>query len=123
RKEGDPLKPWLTLAKYKLEAENELQKIPNLPLVILRLANVYGEYCTKTVGTMLCMAQTYRFLGRSMKWLWTKDLKQNTVHVSDVARAMWAVATWYASGKPKWDASAWGPTPIFNVVDRSATDQ
>jgi hypothetical protein len=40
--EGDKFKPWLKLAKAKLEAEQELPKIPGLNLVILRLA-FHGE--------------------------------------------------------------------------------
>lgn len=93
-----------------------------LPLVILRIANVYGEYCTRTIGTMLCMAQVYKYLGRDMKWLWTKDLKQNTVHVRDVARALHEVADWYVNkGKKNWDEATMGTTPIFNVVDHTDT--
>lgn len=138
-KESAKLKPWLKLAKYKLQAESELQKIPGLVhcypyfhitnttlrlnLVIIRMANVYGEYCSKLVGTMLCMARAYKELGREMKWLWTKDLKCNTVHVKDVARALWHVAQWYVNGKTNWDEGAMGQTPIFNIVDQGDTSQ
>ncbi|TGZ81973.1 NAD(P)-binding protein [Ascodesmis nigricans] len=122
RKETDKVKPWQRVAKYKLEAENELQKIEGLPLVILRLPNVYGEYGSKTVGTLLCMARVYAHLNEEMKWLWTKDLRTHTVHVRDVARAMFHVANWYATGKKGW-RSEWGTTPIFNLVDHGDTSQ
>ncbi|RPA81362.1 NAD(P)-binding protein [Ascobolus immersus RN42] len=138
-KETAKLKPWLRMAKYKLQAEEELSKLQyalatlendgvgangnRLPLVVLRIANVYGEYCTRTIGTMLCMAQVYKYLGREMKWLWTKDLKQNTVHVKDVARALWETAEWYVAGKKGWDAEKMGDVPVFNVVDHTGTDQ
>ena len=92
-----------------------------LNLVILRLANVYGPYCSKVIGTMLCMARVYAYLGDEMKWLWTKDLRTHTVHVLDVARAVWHAADWYAGGKPGWDEPAMGRTPIFNVVDHGDT--
>ena len=59
-----------------------------------------------------------------MKWLWTKDLRVNTVHISDVTRALWDVAEWYAVKKqPNWDASSMGKTPIFNIVDKGQTSQ
>ncbi|RPB27179.1 NAD dependent epimerase/dehydratase [Terfezia boudieri ATCC MYA-4762] len=122
-KETAKIKPWLKLAKYKLQAENELQKIPGLNLVIVRMANVYGEYCSKLVGTMLCMARVYKELDREMKWLWTKDLKSNTVHVKDVARALWHVSQWYVNGKENWDERSMGETPVFNIVDEGDTDQ
>ncbi|KAF8245908.1 NAD(P)-binding protein [Wilcoxina mikolae CBS 423.85] len=107
RKESDKLKPWVRLAKYKLEAEKELEKIEGLNLVILRLANVYGPYCSKVIGTMLCMARVYAYLGEEMKWLWTKDLRTHTVHVLD----------------KNWDEEKLGKTPIFNIVDHGDTNQ
>ena len=84
------------------------------------MANVYGEYCSKMIGTMLCMARVYKHLDREMKWLWTKELKTNTVHVTDVARALWHVADWYANGKANWVESM-GKAPLFNIVDEGNT--
>lgn len=92
-----------------------------LNLAIVRMANVYGEYCSKVVGTMLCMARVYQELDREMKWLWTKDLKTNTVHVTDVSRALWHLAGWYMDGKKNWDESTMGAVPIFNIVDEGDT--
>jgi nucleoside-diphosphate-sugar epimerase len=91
-----------------------------LNLVILRLANVYGPYCSKVIGTMLCMARVYAYLEEEMKWLWSKDLRTHTVHVLDVARVMWHSAEWYAHGKKGWEANM-GKAPIFNVVDHGDT--
>lgn len=59
-----------------------------------------------------------------MKWLWTKDLRVNTVHISDATRALWDIADWYAVKKQSgWDAKAWGKAPTFNVVDKGQTSQ
>ncbi|PWW73276.1 NAD(P)-binding protein [Tuber magnatum] len=121
-KETDKLKPWLKLAKYKLQAEEELKQIEGLNLVIVRLANVYGEYCSKVIATILCMARVYAYQKEEMKWLWTKDLRTHTVHVTDVARALWHAADWHTSGKKNWDESM-GSTPIFNIVDHGDTSQ
>lgn len=94
--------------------------VDRLNLVIVRLANVYGEYCSKVIATILCMARVYAYLKEEMKWLWTKDLRTHTVHVTDVARALWHAADWYTSGKQNWDESV-GSTPIFNIVDHGDT--
>lgn len=69
------------------------------------------------------MARVYQHLGSEMKWLWSKDLRTNTVHIHDVTRALWALATWYDSGKAKWDSAVMGKIPIFNVVDKGETSQ
>ncbi|KAL2020720.1 hypothetical protein VTK56DRAFT_8020 [Thermocarpiscus australiensis] len=122
-KEQDRLKPWSKIAVFKLQAEEELAKIEGLNLVIVRLAHVYGPYASQWVATALCMARVYKALESEMKWLWTKDLRTNTVHIHDVVRALWAVASWYTDGKAKWDEKTMGQVPTFNVVDKGVTTQ
>lgn len=98
--------------------------LSRLNLVIVRLAHVYGPYASQWVATALCMARTYQAQKEEMKWLWTKDLRTNTVHIDDVVRALWAIAEWQAAGKKNWDSKAMGgPLPIFNVVDNGTTTQ
>ena len=150
RKETDKLKPWLKLAKCQLEAEEALSKIPGLNLVILRLAHVYGEYDAGFVAKALCLARVYQEQARELKWLWTEDLRINTVHVEDVVRALWKAAEWRAENStippdaagPRSpnssrrgsviaslsasSADQAGPTPnipIFNIVDHGNTSQ
>jgi len=118
RKETDKLKPWLKLAKWKLQAEEDLVKVAGLNLVVLRLAHVYGPYTSKFLGTALCMARVYQELQLEMKWLWGKDLRTNTVHVDDTVKALWAAAEWYTRTKPDRKA---GKPPTFNIVDRGNT--
>ncbi|KAJ6779556.1 hypothetical protein PWT90_05180 [Aphanocladium album] len=122
-KEGDKLKPWSKIAIYKLQAEEELAKIDGLNLAIVRLPHVYGPYASQWVATALCMARVYQHLEDEMKWLWTKDLRTNTVHVVDASRALWDVAAWFDAGKKGWSDSDMGKVPTFNVVDKSATTQ
>lgn len=114
RKENAKLKPWLKLAKWKLTAEEDLAKVSGLNLCILRLANVYGPYTSKFLATALCLARVYQSEEREMKWLWDEDLRTNTVHVEDAARALWTAAGWY--GKV-----ARLPPPVFNIVDHGNT--
>ncbi|KAI9735650.1 MAG: hypothetical protein M1834_001666 [Cirrosporium novae-zelandiae] len=122
RKEGDKLKPWMKMAKWKLSAEEDLAKIQGLNLVILRMAHVYGDYSSHFISTALALARVYKAIDKELKWLWDGDLRVNTVHISDVVRATWRAAEWYAFEKANWDASM-GPVPIFNIVDHGDTCQ
>lgn len=119
-KETDKLKPWLKLAKSKLEAEEALSKMDTLNLVILRLAHTYGEYDAGFIAKALCLARVYQEQHRELKWLWTENLRINTVHVEDVARALWTAAEWRATNKTIPGSS--GP-PVFNIVDHGQTSQ
>ncbi|VUC27836.1 unnamed protein product [Clonostachys rosea] len=122
-KEGDKLKPWSKIAVFKLQAEEELAKIEGLNLIIIRLPHVYGPYASQWVATALCMARVYQHLESEMKWLWTKDLRTNTAHITDVTRALWDITAWYDAGKKDWDEASMGKVPTFNVVDKGATCQ
>lgn len=114
RKETDKLKPWLKVAKWKLQAEEDLSKVEGLNLVIIRLPHVYGPYTSKFLATALCMARVYQSLGKEMKWLWKDELRSNTVHVEDVSRAMWTAANWYTQNKKTQPV-------VFNIVDHTET--
>lgn len=123
-KEGDKLKPWSKIAVFKLQAEEELSKIEGLNLIIVRLAHVYGDYASQFVSTALTLARVYQHLQEEMKWLWTKDLRVNTVHVTDVTSGLWSIADWYAvKNKPNWDDKTMGKIPVFNMVDGGQTSQ
>lgn len=95
-----------------------------LNLVIVRLAHVYGDYASQFTGTALTLGRVFQHLQDEMKWLWTKDLRINTVHITDVTKALWAIADWYAvKEKSNWDVKSMGKTPTFNVVDKGQTTQ
>ncbi len=54
-----------------------------------------------------------------MKLLWTKDLKINTVHVSDVVRALWAVTASKEEGGLR--KAPWANIEIYNLADKGDT--
>ncbi|KAI8920007.1 hypothetical protein DFJ77DRAFT_450768 [Powellomyces hirtus] len=119
--EESKVKPWTAVAKSKLKAEEELKKIPGLNLVILRPALVYGPGDVYGLTPRLIMGAVYRQLDEKMELLWTKDLKMNTVHVSDVARAIWHVSATTAE-----QGGRAGPVTgveIYNLADHNDTDQ
>lgn len=119
--EDEKPKPWTAIAKAKLKAEEELSKIAGLNLIIIRPAVVYGPSDMLGITPRLIMGAVYRHLKSEMKLLWTKDLKLNTVHVDDVARALWHVA---ATTQEKGGRSgAVTGKEIYNLCDKGDTDQ
>lgn len=120
------LKPSLKIAKYKLQAEEGLEKLAKeqgLKYVALRLAHVYGPYDVGFLARGLCLARVYKSQGKEMKWLWSKDLRVNTVHVSDVCRAAWSAANWCAANPPNTSSSTLLSDRAFNIVDNGDTSQ
>ncbi|KAI8393355.1 uncharacterized protein BYT42DRAFT_550737 [Radiomyces spectabilis] len=115
--ETSRINPWTIPAKYKFKAKQELKTIQGLNLVILRPAIVYGTGTTMGLTPRLIIGRIYKQLDEKMKLLWSKDLKLNTVHVLDVARACWHVARWYIENAPHAEL------PIFNLSDKQNTDQ
>lgn len=100
------------IAKYKLKAEEELKQISGLNYVILRPAIIYGVGDMTGLTPRLVIAAVYKQLKEEMKFLWTKDLRINTVHVIDVVRAMIQLA----EAKPKSGT-------VYNLADKGDTDQ
>lgn len=109
--ENGEIAPWTIPAKYRFEAEEALRAMDGLPLVVLRPAMVYGPGDLTSLTPRMSTAAVYGFLKEKMKFLWTKDLKINTVHVHDVCVALWASATKIAPGT------------TLNLADKTRLDQ
>jgi len=110
-KEKDKTDPWTSLAKFKLQAEEQLRKIPGLNLIIVRPATVYGPGDINGLSPRIICGAVYQHLNEKMKFLWTEELKTNTVHVRDVAKALWHV-----SQKGQLGA-------IYNLADKADLSQ
>ncbi|KAJ3239239.1 hypothetical protein HDU81_006344 [Chytriomyces hyalinus] len=119
--ESAKVKPWTNLAKYKLKAEDALREIPGLNLVIIRTAALYGPSDVSNITPRIIMGAVYRQLKEEMKLLWTKDLKINTVHVSDVVRAMWGATVQVEDGGLRKEPIT--KPELYNVCDKSESDQ
>jgi len=109
--EDDKLKPWTKLAKAKLAAEEELRKISNLNLIIVRPSIVYGPGDVSGITPRLITGAVYKYLNETMEFLWDKDLRINTVHVEDVCSGLWHLAQNGKVGE------------IYNLCDTNDTDQ
>jgi len=110
--ESGKLGPWTNIAKYKLKAEEALRGIPNLKLVILRPAVVYGTGDNSGLAPRLICGAIYKHLGEKMKLLWGEDLRINTVHVQDVCKALWHAST------PAVKIGS-----VYNLCDKNDTTQ
>lgn len=88
-KEEGKLSPWTNLAKYKLQAEGAIKAIEGLPWVIVRPATVYGPGDISGISPRIICGAVYKHLSETMKFLWSGDLRINTVHVRDVCAALW----------------------------------
>lgn len=109
--EKDKIDPWTVQAANRLAAEQGLQAIGGLPLVILRPAIVYGPGDSAGITPRLTCAAAYKKLGEKMKFLWSSDLKLNVVHVLDVCRALWLAASAFPAGS------------LYNLADKTDMDQ
>ena len=118
-KEEGKLKPWTLLAKAKLKAEQEISKLSGLNYVIVRPAIVYGVGDFSHLTSRLVVAAVYKELKEEMKFLWTKDLRINTVHVQDVVRAYLELAR--AANDDFRKSEVIGQT--FNLADHGNCDQ
>ncbi|EDQ91442.1 uncharacterized protein MONBRDRAFT_15331 [Monosiga brevicollis MX1] len=109
--EDGKVKPWTALAEKKLAVENELKAIDGLDYCIVRPANVYGVSDRQGLMPRLITAAVYKKLGETMKFLWSDKLCINTVHVSDVAAALWTIAERGVKGE------------VYNLADKANSTQ
>jgi len=109
--EHDKLKPWTEIARAKLEAEAAIGAVAGLNYIIIRPAVVYGTGDVYGITPRLIVGSVYKESKETLKSLYTKDLKINTVHVRDVAKAIWFLTDHGDSGS------------IWNLADKNDTDQ
>jgi len=109
--ETSKVKPWTLIAKYKLKAEEELKKIDGLNVIFVRPAIVYGPGDVTGLTPRLVIGAIYKHLGEEMKFLWTKELRINTVHVKDVCKALLLLAQKGKKGE------------IYNLADSGDSSQ
>ncbi|KAI0736605.1 hypothetical protein C8Q72DRAFT_800670 [Fomitopsis betulina] len=122
--EKDDPKPDGIIGTWWHETMRTLGAIEGLNLVILRKALVYGPYIDNgPIISSMAMAAVYGYLKQPVKGLWSPGKHpSHTVHVDDVAAALWACAEWMASvgGRAKADELAGEEIPWHNDKSKLA---
>jgi len=72
---------------------------------------LYDYFKLETIAPRIIIGAVYKQLGEEMSFLWSKDLKINTVHVRDVCRALLIAAEKAKKGD------------IFNLADSGETSE
>ena len=99
------------MARAHLAAEQALATVQGLNYSILRLPVVYGPADKAGLMPRIVCAATYQFSKNKMEFLWTPDLRVHTVHVQDVAVALWTLLC------------AGAPGEVYNCADEGDTNQ
>ena len=112
-KESDlgAIKPWTVHARHHLIAEESIRQLQGLNWIILRLPNVYGPGDVNGLMPRITCAAAYEFAENEMPMLWGEELRMHTVHVQDVAAAIWFLLV------------AGGIGEVYNLVDENDTSQ
>jgi len=109
--EKHKVEPWTSIAVAHAEAENKIKSVAGLKYIIVRPALVYGTADQLSLTPRLIIGSIHKELNRKMECLYTKDLRMNTVHADDVAKALHFLCTHGNSGD------------VFNLADSNDTDQ
>jgi nucleoside-diphosphate-sugar epimerase len=109
--ENGKLKPWTGIGAASLEAENAVKAVSGLDFIIVRPAIVYGTSDVLGITPRLIVGSIYKETGTKMESLYTKEMRLNTVHVKDVAKALWFLCQHGKSGE------------VYNLADHGDTDQ
>jgi len=115
--EKDDPKPVGVAGTWWHETLRMLAAIDDLNLVILRVGFAYGPYTNHGILTSaITVGAVYGYLKKPMKYLWSPGKNPtNSVHVGDVAGAVWSLAEWMASqGRKAADALAGEVIPFHN---------
>jgi len=110
-KEDAKTDPWTAIAVAHLEAEGKVKSVAGLNYVIVRPALVYGTADHLSLTPRLIIGSIHKEKKEKMECLYTKDLRFNTVHVDDVAKALHFLCHNGENGA------------IFNLADSNDTDQ
>jgi nucleoside-diphosphate-sugar epimerase len=113
-RERDETTPFSTDVSLRAQHWNRLdaalRALPGLRAVIVRPARMYGPTDTSVLGGNLCVVYLASRAGIETPIALDSEMRVDTVHTHDVARAMVHLAKWYkAQGKTGVEA--------FNVAD------
>jgi nucleoside-diphosphate-sugar epimerase len=108
--ETHKLEPWTAIAQAHVEAEQAVRNTSGLDYIIVRPATVYGTADQLGLTPRLIIGSIHKELGKKMECLYSKDLRLNTVHADDVAKALHFLCKNGKSGE------------VYNLADSNDTD-
>jgi nucleoside-diphosphate-sugar epimerase len=108
--ENTKLEPWTAIGVAHQEAEGLVAATANLNYVIVRPATCYGTADQLGLTPRLIIGSIKKELNEKMECLYSKDLRFNTVHADDVAKALHFLCT-------KGEKGA-----VYNLADKNDTD-
>ncbi|KAN0075363.1 hypothetical protein V8E55_011386 [Tylopilus felleus] len=120
--EKEDVKPVRPLHIWWHETLRMLASIQGLNLVILRTGFVYGPYVEYGLYSLvITVASVYGYMKKPMKTIWGPGKEPvHTVHVEDVAGAMWACAAWiHQQGREQAIALAGEKIPFHNEKSKA----
>ncbi|KAG8217295.1 hypothetical protein J3R82DRAFT_5390 [Butyriboletus roseoflavus] len=120
--EKEDVKPVKPLDVWWHETLRMLASIEGLNLVILRCGFVYGPYVEYGLYPLvITVASVYGYMKKPMKTIWGPGKEPvHTVHVEDVAGALWACAVWInQQGREQANALAGEKIPFHNEKSKA----
>ncbi|KAF9456139.1 hypothetical protein BDZ94DRAFT_1276439 [Collybia nuda] len=114
--EKEDAKPVGTLGIWWHETLRILATIEDLNLIVLRIGFAYGPYTNYgIIASGITVGSVYGYLKKPMKSVWSPGKNpNNTIHIDDVAGALWACAEWMAPLGRKAANSLAGEEIIFH---------
>jgi nucleoside-diphosphate-sugar epimerase len=109
--ETTKLDPWTAIAVAHAEAEQRIRATKGLDFIIVRPAAVYGTADQLSLTPRMIIGSIHKEINKKMECLYSKDLRLNTVHADDVAKALHFLCTHGKSGD------------VYNLADQNDTDQ
>ncbi|RKP15277.1 hypothetical protein BJ684DRAFT_7266 [Piptocephalis cylindrospora] len=86
-------RPHIPFSQSVIAAEKAVQ-VPGIPVVILRCSEFYGPDCLYNFSRFMVFTRLYGYLQEDYCFPSNRDARVATVHVHDVARAVWHLCKW-----------------------------
>ncbi|RKP13225.1 hypothetical protein BJ684DRAFT_20274 [Piptocephalis cylindrospora] len=119
--EGGRMEQYNYRSTYMVRMEEALREVPNLPLVIVRPAVLWGPDERRFWIAVLIACDLFSRAGVAYEAPVGAKVNYSTVHVRDVARALIHLSTWYIQRRAEQIGVIPFSPVIFNLADNGHT--